>query len=326
MTKFPPPPPQPKLLDRLRAVLRTGHYSIRTEEAYVYWVRYFIRFHRMRHPQELGAVDIAAFLSYLANQRDVAPNTQSQALNAIVFLYKQVLNRDIGALPDYVRPRKSSRLPVVFTHEEATGIIAALEDPYQLMARLLYGSGLRLMECLRLRIKDVDFALNHIVVRDGKGAKDRVTLLPGSAAAALRKQIDEVSKLHAYDLSRGYGEVYLPHALSRKYPNAAKELAWQYLFPGADISVDPRTGVLRRHHAAETSLQRQVKLAVRRAGIHKPGSCHTFRHSFATRLLETGYDLRTVQKLLGHKDVRTTEIYTHVLRMGPMGVRSPADT
>lgn len=321
-----PPPPQPKLLDRLRAVLRTGHYSIRTEEAYVYWVRYFIRFHRMRHPQELGAVDIAAFLSYLANQRDVAPNTQSQALNAIVFLYRQVLNRDVGALPDYVRPRKSRRLPVVFTHEEATAIIVALDDPYQLMARLLYGSGLRLMECLRLRIKDVDFALNHIVVRDGKGAKDRVTLLPGSAAAALRKQIDEVTKLHAYDLSRGYGEVYLPHALSRKYPSAAKELGWQYLFPGADISVDPRTGVLRRHHTAETSLQRQIKLAVRRAGIHKPGSCHTFRHSFATRLLETGYDLRTVQKLLGHKDVRTTEIYTHVLRMGPMGVRSPADT
>lgn len=317
---------QPKLLDRLRTVLRTGHYSIRTEEAYVYWVRYFIRFHRMRHPEEMGAEDIAGFLAYLATQRDVAPNTQAQALNAIVFLYRQVLNRDIGTLPDYVRPRKSQRLPVVFTHEEAVAVIAELNEPYQLMGRLLYGSGLRLMECLRLRVKDVDFALNHIVVRDGKGAKDRVTLLPGSAASALRKQIDDVAKLHAYDLSRGYGEVYLPHALARKYPNAAKDLGWQYLFPGADISVDPRTGVLRRHHAAETSLQRQVKLAVRRAGIRKPGSCHTFRHSFATRLLETGYDLRTVQKLLGHKDVRTTEIYTHVLLMGPMGVRSPADS
>lgn len=320
------PSVQPKLLDRLRAVLRTGHYSIRTEEAYVYWVRYFIRFHRMRHPQEMGAEEIAAFLSYLANQRDVAPNTQAQALNAIVFLYRQVLSRDIGALPDYARPRKSRRLPVVFTHEEAVAVIAQLGDSYQLMGRLLYGSGLRLMECLRLRVKDVDFGQNHIVVRDGKGAKDRVTLLPGSAAAALRNQIDHVAKLHAYDLSRGYGEVYLPHALARKYPNAGKEFGWQYLFPGVDISVDPRTGVLRRHHAAETSLQRQVKLAVRRAGVHKPGSCHTFRHSFATRLLETGYDLRTVQKLLGHKDVRTTEIYTHVLRRGPMGVRSPVDT
>lgn len=325
MTKA-PSASQPKLLDRLRTALRTGHYSIRTEEAYVYWAQYFIRFHRMRHPQEMGAEDIAAFLSYLANQRDVAPNTQAQALNAIVFLYKQVLNRDIGTLPDYVRPRKSQRLPVVFTHEEAVAVIGELTTPYQLMGRLLYGSGLRLMECLRLRVKDVDFALNHIVVRDGKGAKDRVTLLPGSAAPALRAQIDHVAKLHTYDLSRGYGEVYLPHALARKYPNAAKEIAWQYLFPGADISVDPRTGVLRRHHAAETSLQRQVKLAVRRTGIRKPGSCHTFRHSFATRLLETGYDLRTVQKLLGHKDVRTTEIYTHVLRMGPMGVRSPVDT
>jgi integron integrase len=314
-----------QLLDQVREQIRTLHYSIRTEDAYVLWTKQFILFHGKRHPLEMGEAEVSAFLTHLAVDRNVAASTQNQALSALLFLYKVVLDRPLEGLGDLPRAKKPQRLPVVFTRDEVRAVLAHLRGDQALMANLLYGAGLRLMECLRLRVKDVDFGQNHIVVRDGKGQKDRVTLLPSTLVDALRKQVARVGEIHRQDLRDGFGRVYLPFALAKKYPNADLQPGWQYLFPAASRAIDPRSQIERRHHEHEAVLQRAVRSAVRMSGVAKPGSCHTFRHSFATHLLENGSDIRTVQELLGHADVRTTMIYTHVLQRGPMGVRSPAD-
>jgi integron integrase len=316
---------QPRLLDRVRDAIRVRHYSIRTEQAYLGWIKRFVLFHGKRHPGEMGKAEISAFLTHLAGTGKVAASTQNQALNAIMFLYREVLKQDVGWLDDVERARKPSRLPVVFTPEEVRRVLALLPKDKWLMASLLYGSGLRLMECVRLRVKDLDFHYRQITVRDGKGYRDRVTVLPEKLVEPLQAQLQTVGTVYQQDLKEGYGVVYLPYALERKYPNANREFAWQYAFPASKRSIDPRSGVERRHHISETSLQQAVKNAVRRAGITKPASCHTFRHSFATHLLENGQDIRTIQELLGHKDVNTTMIYTHVLARGGRGVRSPLD-
>jgi integron integrase len=316
---------KPKLLDQVRNVIRVKHYSIRTEEVYVQWVRRFVLFHNKRHPQDMGEREISEFLTHLATVGKVAASTQNQALNAIVFLYKEVLKQDVGILEGVEWAKKAQHLPVVLTKEEVKKVLCQLKGTKWLMAGLLYGAGLRLMECLRLRVKDVDLAYNQLVVRDGKGNKDRVTMLPEALKEPLQKHLERVKVLHEQDLANGFGRVYLPDALERKYPNANREWGWQYVFPAARVSADPRSGSVRRHHVFETLLQRAVKEAVRKAGIAKPAGCHTFRHSFATHLLEDGYDIRTVQELLGHKDVSTTMIYTHVLNKGGKGVRSPLD-
>jgi integron integrase len=314
-----------KLLDQVHDVMRVKHYSIRTEQAYVDWIKCYILFHGKRHPQEMGVPEIEAFLTHLAVEQNVAASTQNQALSALLFLYREVLETELGPV-DAVRAKKPKRLPTVLTKEEAMAVITALSGTNQLIARLLYGSGLRLIECLRLRVKDVDFAYRQITVRDGKGEVDRVTMLPESLRAlTLQEHLQRVRMLHQHDLDSGYGAVYLPYALERKYPNAHKEWCWQYVFPARSFSRDPRSGIVRRHHLGETGPQRAVREATKLAGINKPASCHTFRHSFATHLLENGYDIRTVQELLGHKDVKTTMIYTHVLNRGPMAVRSPLD-
>ncbi len=315
-----------KLLDRVRDRVRVLHYSIRTEDAYVQWIRRFILFHGKRHPQEMGAPELEAFLTHLAVDRNVAASTQNQALSAILLLYREVLGRPLDELGRIAPARRPERLPVVLTRDEVRSVLAQLDGTAWLMASLLYGSGLRLMECLRLRVKDVDFGQRHIIVRDGKGQKDRATLLPRALDEPLRRQVDRVRILHQQDLDDGHGRVYLPHALAEKYPVADRQFAWQYLFPAARRSTDPRTGTVRRHHAAERALQRDVGAAVQRARILKPASCHSLRHSFATHLLESGHDIRTIQELLGHKDVRTTMIYTHVLKAGPLSVRSPLDS
>lgn len=315
----------PRLLDRLRDRIRLKHYSIRTEQAYTHWVRRFILYHDKRHPRDMGAPEVEAFLTYLARQGGVASSTQNQALSAILFLYRQVLGVDLPWLDGVERAKKPQRLPVVMTRDEVRAVLARLDGRAGLMARLLYGTGLRLMECVRLRVKDVDFAAGQITVREGKGDKDRVTMLPGSLVEPLRHEIARVRIIHDDDIGAGFGEVWLPHALARKYSNAGRELGWQYVFPSLKRSRDPRSGRIRRHHVDEKSLQRAVKNAVRAAGLSKPASCHTFRHSFATHLLEEGYDIRTVQELLGHKDVSTTMIYTHVLNRGGRGVVSPLD-
>jgi integron integrase len=316
--------PPKKLLDRMREVLRLKHYSIRTEHTYVNWAKRYILFHDKRHPQDMGAPEIAAFLTHLAVQRNVAASTQNQALCALLFLYDEVLHQDVGPV-DAIRAKKPKRLPTVLTREEVERVIAAVTGTHRLVVRLLYGSGLRLMECLRLRVKDVDFAYRQIVVRDGKGHKDRVTVLPGKLVEPLKTHLRRVALIHRRDLDRGYGAVYLPYALETKYPNAAKEWCWQYVVPARSLSRDPRSGITRRHHLGESGPQRAVRRAARLAGIDKHVSCHTFRHSFATHLLEDGYDIRTVQELLGHKDVKTTMVYTHVLNRGGLAVRSPLD-
>ncbi len=316
---------KPKLLDQVRHELRVRHYSLRTEEAYVQWIRRFILFHNKRHPREMAETDINAFLSYLAVERNVAASTQNQALNALLFLYKKVLQVELGFIGDLVRAKRPRKLPVVLTRSEVRAILSHLSGTTWLMASLLYGTGMRLMECLRLRVKDIDFSYHQILVRDGKGKKDRVTMLPQNLKKPLQEHIDRAQQLHEEDLTEGYGQVYLPFALSRKYPRADRELAWQFIFPSAKRSVDPRSGIVRRHHVQPLTLQRAIKQAVRSAAIHKPASCHTLRHSFATHLLESGYDIRTVQELLGHKDVKTTMIYTHVLNRGAGGVQSPMD-
>ena len=316
-----------RLLDQVREATRRLHYSIRTEDAYVAWSRRFILFHGKRHPLEMGEPEVIAFLTHLAVQRDVAASTQNQALSALLFLYKVVLGRPLNWLNDeVVRARNSERLPTVFSRAEARAVLAQLDGTPWLAASLMYGSGLRLMECLRLRVKDIDLDQVHIIVRDGKGRKDRATLLPASSIDPLRRQIEHVHALHDSDLRDGFGRVHLPHALALKYPEADRQPGWQYLFPSGRRAVDPRTGIVRRHHLDESALQKAVKRAIRAAGVIKPASCHTFRHSFATHLLESGYDIRTIQELLGHKDVRTTMIYTHVLKSGPLGVRSPLDS
>ncbi len=317
--------PAPKLLDQVRAVLRLKHYSIRTEEAYLDWIKRFILFHHKRHPQEMGAPEIQTFLTYLAVDLHVAASTQNQALSALLFLYRDVLNQPIPDPIDAVRAKQPQHLPTVLAKDEATRLIAHLSDPYQLMAKLLYGCGLRLMECLRLRVKDIDFEQHQIIVRQGKGQKDRDTILPDSLIAPLQRQLRYAQVLHQNDLEWGYGRVSLPDALERKYPNANREWAWQYVFPAHRLSIDPRTGQTGRHHVDETGLQKVVKAAAAAASINKLVGCHTFRHSFATHLLESGYDIRTVQELLGHRDVSTTMIYTHVIKRGGLAVRSPLD-
>lgn len=313
-----------KILDEMSEILRSRHYSNRTEETYLDWVRRYILFHKKRHPLEMGAEEIRAFLIHLATERTVAASTQNQALSAILFLYREVLQKEIEPIL-LSAAKRPERLPTVLSREEVIRIIDRMNGPNKLMAQVLYGSGLRLMECLRLRVKDVDFEYKTLTVRDGKGEKDRVTPLPDSIIPDLRRQIERVRLLHEEDLSAGFGEVYLPTALENKYPNASRELAWQYLFPSPKRSLDPRSGRERRHHMDESGLQRTIKESTQKAGIQKRVSPHTFRHSFATHLLQNGYDIRTVQELLGHKDVRTTMIYTHVIQRGGMAVKSPLD-
>jgi len=314
-----------KLLDQVRDVLRLKHYSIRTEQAYVDWIKRYILFHKKRHPKDMGRAEVEAFLTHLAVEGNVAASTQNQALSALLFLYREVLKIEFDAPVDSIRAKKPSRLPVVLTRAETQQVIEGMTGVYQLMAKLLYGSGLRLMECVRLRVKDVDFERREITVRDAKGGHERVTMLSASLVAPLQEHLKRVKLLREQDLAAGCGQVYLPYALDRKYPNAATEWGWQYVFPSERLSTDPRTGITRRHHMDESNLQRAVKDAVRLARLAKPASCHTFRHSFATHLLESGYDIRTVQELLGHKDVKTTMIYTHVLNRGGLAVRSPLD-
>lgn len=316
---------KPKILDQVRDAIRVKHYSMRTEEAYVHWIKRFTLFHEKRHPLHMGEPEVSKFLSNLAVEGKVSASTQNQALSAILFLYQEVLKQELGWINNVKRAKKPSHLPVVFTKEEAKAVLLRLEGTKWLMASLLYGAGLRLMECLGLRVKDIDFSYNQIVVRDGKGGKDRLTMLPESLKDPLKKHLEKVRILHEQELKEGFGKVYLPFALEKKYPNAEREFGWQYVFPASNRSIDPRSGIERRHHIYETVLQKAVKAAVRAAGINKPASCHTFRHSFATHLLEDGYDIRTVQELLGHKDVSTTMIYTHVLNKGGKGVRSPLD-
>lgn len=314
---------QSPFLNRVREVIRTRHYSIRTEQSYTQWVRRFILFHGKRHPKELGEHEVVAFLTHLAVKRQVSPSTQNQALNALVFLYRHVLDQPLGDILGAVRAKRPERLPVILTRTEVRQLFANLDGPHWLPACLLYGSGLRLMECLRLRVKDLDFDHRAITVRCGKGGKDRVVTLPDPCIEPLKQQLALVCRLHSKDLQDGFGAVWLPHALARKYPRAATELGWQYVFPASKRSVDPRSGVTRRHHLDASCLQRAIKLAVRKAGIAKPASCHTLRHCFATHLLERGMDIRTVQEQLGHKDIRTTQIYTHVLQRGGNAVVSP---
>jgi integron integrase len=317
---------KPRLLDQLRDAIRLRHYSLRTEETYIQWVRRFILFHNKRHPLEMGAVETTAFLNHLAVTGNVSASTQNQALSAIVFLYREVLKRDPGEFEGLVRAKRPDRMPVVLTREEVQRVLDRLEGTVGVMGRLLYGTGMRLMECVRLRVKDVDFGLGQVMVRDGKGMKDRVTPLPATLVAELRNHLVRAKALHEQDLREGFGEVYLPFALTEKYPNAGRDWVWQYVFPSSKRSVDPRSNVMRRHHLDEKVLQRAMTAAVRAAGLTKPASCHTLRHSFATHVLEAGYDIRTVQELLGHKDVSTTMIYTHVLNRGGRGVRSPLDS
>ncbi|HSD52299.1 MAG TPA: integron integrase [Candidatus Methylomirabilis sp.] len=316
---------QPKLLDRLGQALRARHYSRRTEQSYRHWVKRFIFFHNVRHPAEMAEPEINAFLTHLATKGRVSASTQNQALSALLFLYRHVLGRRIGELGDVVRARRPSRLPVVLTRHEVKTLLGQLTGDRWLMASLMYGAGLRLMECLRLRVQDVDLAAGQIVVRDGKGFKDRVTMVPEAVKPPLQSHLAAVKKIHERDLADGYGRVQMPYALARKYPNAAKEWGWQFLFPQEKRWVNLRTGEQGRHHADPSILQRVVKAAAATTGIAKHATCHTLRHSFATHLLEDGYDIRTIQELLGHKDVKTTMIYTHVLNRGGKGVRSPVD-
>lgn len=314
-----------KIIVQIRERIRVKHYSIRTERSYIEWVKTYIRFFKYRHPSEMGAAEVQAFLNHLATEKNVSASTQNQALNALHFLYNEVLDQPFGEMEKLVWAKKPKRLPVVLSKQETARLLSHLDGIYLLMAQLLYGAGLRLMECIRLRIKDVDFDLNQIVVRDGKGAKDRVTMLPQNVQPALKLQMRKAYIQHKQDLLDGFGTVYLPYALAKKYPNAEKELGWQYVFPASRLSVDPRSGKKQRHHFSEAMLQRKVKEAAKKANILKPATCHTLRHSFATHLLENGYDIRTVQELLGHKNVTTTMIYTHVLNRGGLAVNSPLD-
>jgi integron integrase len=321
----PASPPKPKLLDRVRQAIRARQYSPRTEEAYVHWIKRFIFFHSKRHPAEMSEAEIAAFLSSLASESHVSASTQNQAFNALLFLYQQVLQKKIGLIEGVVRAKRPRRLPVVLTKEKVGRLLGRLEGAPWLMSMLLYGAGLRLMECCRLRVKDIDFSKNQIVVRAGKGNKDRYTMLPTAAKDPLLRHFQAVKRRHEEDLKQGLGRVSLPNALDRKYPNAGKEWGWQWVFPATSHYTDRLTGEKRRHHLHESVLQKAFKDARLKAGIAKPAGPHTMRHSFATHLLEDGYDIRTVQELLGHTDVTTTMIYTHVLNRGGRGVRSPVD-
>jgi len=315
-----------KLLEQVSDAIRIKHYSSRTEKTYMDWIKRYILFHNKRHPKDMGAEEIQAFIAHLATQKQLAASTQNQALSAVIFLYRYVLKIDITLPSDIIRAQKSETLPVVLTHPEAMSVINKMTGVSQLMTKILYGSGLRLMECLRLRVKDIDFGNHQIIVRDGKGEKDRVTMLPDVLLPDLQTHLKTVSDIHQQDLKAGYGEVYLPYALARKYPNASKEWIWQYLFPAIARSADPETKKIRRHHLDESVLQKAIRQTARIVGIDKPVSPHVFRHSFATQLLQAGYDIRTIQELLGHKDVKTTMIYTHVLQRGGLAVKSPLDT
>ncbi len=317
--------PAPLLHTRVVERLRTGHYSRATEKAYVGWIGRYVRFHAGRHPRELGEPAVNRFLSHLAVDRNVAASTQNQALAAVLFLYDKVFGEPLGAVKDVVRARRPKRLPVVLTREEARRVLAELDGPHRTVGLLLYGAGLRLLEALRLRVKDLDFDRGELTVREGKGDKDRRTMLPAAAGGGLRRQLELARSLHDEDAARGFGTVELPAAFARKSPAAARDFRWRYVFPATQISRDPRSGVRRRHHLHESSVSRAISTAARRSDITKRATAHTFRHSFATHLIEAGYDIRTVQELLGHKDVRTTMVYTHVLNRGGRGVVSPAD-
>lgn len=316
---------QPRLLDEVRRRLRLKHYSLRTEQAYVGWIRRYILFSNKRHPRELGGAEVERFLSDLAVRSGVAAGTQNQALSALLFLYRDVLEVDLPWLDNVVRAKRPRRLPTVLSREEVQGLLAALDGRPWLLASLLYGTGMRVMECLRLRVKDVDFARNEITVRNGKGGKDRRTMLPRSLVEPLQREIERARTLHEGDLQAGFGQARLPDALGRKYPQAARDFGWQFVFPSVHRSLDPLDGVERRHHFNDAILARALRRGCKGAGIVKPVSAHTLRHSFATHLIEGGYDIRTVQELLGHKDVSTTQIYTHVLNRGGRGVLSPLD-
>ncbi|WP_444979539.1 integron integrase [Geobacter hydrogenophilus] len=309
----------------LRTRIRLKHYSLRTEQTYTEWAKRYILFHGKRHPAEMGKEEVEAFLSHLAVKHNVSASTQNQAKAAILFLYREVIGSELPWLDDVEEAKRPQRLPVVLTVSEVQALLSRLKGTHALMGRLMYGTGMRLMETVRLRVKDVDFDRREIIVREGKGAKDRITMLPQATVEPLQEHLTGIRRLHDEDLRAGFGEVHLPHALGNKYPNAGREWGWQYVFPAKQLSVDPRTGVTRRHHADEKGIQRAIRQAVRDAGLAKPATPHTLRHSFATHLLQSGYDIRTVQELLGHKDVQTTMIYTHVLNRGGKGVESPLD-
>jgi len=314
-----------RFIDKFRLFIRSRNLAYATEKTYVGWVLQFIRFHKMKHPNEMGEKEIESFLSYLVVQRHCSKSTQCTALNALIFLFKRFLNRkDLGKL-NYISSKRHRKIPTVFTHQEAISVIDHLRGKPKLMVQLMYGTGVRISELIRLRIKDIDFGMSQTIIMDGKGGKDRITLLPERLISQLKNQITAVSALHKLDLQDGFGEVYLPNALNRKYINAPKELKWQYLFPANNISTDPRSGIKRRHHINKTTLGKHVSLAIRKSEINKKASSHTFRHTFATQLLLKGYDIRTVQQLLGHSNVSTTEIYTHVIKQGNAGVKSPID-
>ena len=319
-------PPKPKkLLDQVRDTLRIKHYSYRTEQTYLTWIRRFILFHNKRHPREMSEPEVEAFLSHLALDKHVAASTQNQALCALIFLYRQVLKQPLSDSIEAVRARSSQYLPTVLSHAEIQQLFLHLTGTKQLLAKLLYGTGMRLSEGIRLRVKDIDFDQSTIIVREPKGNRDRTTVLPQTLIPLLQAQLQTTQQLHKDDLAQGFGCVYLPHALQRKYPQAEQEWQWQFVFPAKKRSTDPRDGRIKRHHLDSSTLQRAIKPAAQQANIHKKVSCHTLRHSFATHLLENGYDIRTVQELLGHKDLKTTMIYTHVLNKGTLGVRSPLD-
>lgn len=323
--KSEPTTQQPRLLEQVVAKMRVKHYSLRTEKSYVDWIKRYIWHHGKRHPKDMGTAEVEEFLTHLAVARNVSASTQNQAKSALLFLYKEVLELKLPWLDNVTQAKAPKRLPVVLTQAEVQSVLSRLDGTMWLIASLLYGSGLRIMEALRLRVKDVDFARREILVREGKGFKDRVTMLPVSLVEPLKSHLLKVQALHQEDLGAGFGEVFMPMALDKKYPSAGKDWAWQYVFPSVKLSVDPRSQKVRRHHADEKTVQRAVKKAVNLAGLTKLATPHTFRHSFATHLLEGGYDIRTVQELLGHSDVSTTMIYTHVLNKGGRGVGSPLD-
>ncbi len=316
---------KPRLLDNLRQALLARHYSRRTEQSYCHWVKRYIHFHNVRHPAEMAEPEMNAFLTHLAVKEKVSASTQNQALAALLFLYRHVIGREVGNLGDVIRARKPTRLPVVMTRQEVKAVLAKLSGDKWLMVSLMYGAGMRLMECLRLRVQNIDFSRNEILIREGKGKKDRITMLPESVKAPLQEHLEHVKAIHERDLADGWGRVELPMALDRKYPNAPLELRWQWVFPQINRWKNPKTDEQGRHHVDESIVQKAFKQAVATAGLTKRATCHTLRHSFATHLLEDGYDIRTVQELLGHSDVRTTMIYTHVLNRGGRGVKSPMD-
>jgi integron integrase len=322
----PTKPQGKKLLEQYRDLIRLKQYSIRTEKTYIDWVRQYILFHNKRHPKEMGITEINQFITHLVVDRKASASTQNQAISAILFLYRSLLHIQLDEkLIEFVRPKKGKRVPNVLSKEEARTVINAMTNPYKLMAQIMYGGGLRLMECLRLRVKDIDYANHRIIIYDGKGGDDRVTMLPDAIIAPLREHLQRVKQIHQKDLAAGLGEVNLPYALAQKYPTAGKDWLWQYIFPATTLYTDPQTGKTTRHHIHETALQRAIREAQQTARINKRVTPHTFRHSFATHLLQSGYDIRTVQELLGHKDVKTTMIYTHVLQRGGLAVKSPLD-